>query len=451
MSLHSYTVLTAVTIAVIAATVGAIPLPPTANGGPPMGSIGMPGPVIPTAHLMPQGVAPGVITFADNVLNTDRVDVILDKETDEHVLDYLGREVHPLHDDQLKVHSEDYSEDIDVELAEELGQDRLHHSELSPFSEEEVDIDFDVEKAKRPPHWHVEGELDVEKTEERSPYLAFDAHVEQGLHSESDLHVVPAPNSAPEFDPQTLALSVKTSAQGLATGGCKLRLVDVENPSTECRQDTNHGILSASATRQAARTPASLPRSPTSSLNRRQPTESQLRLQALVATRPLDLSEFKSMLNMFYDDANLVLRYSKYGITISKLSEENPYVIPYARVYIATQTAQRMFEMMLTVTDINWVNDLNSSGGDLKKARATKFGQAMMKRNLEHAEAQKLFNQAFDLLVTQYAIHRGTEESYKEAIKKIFLQVLDEECEKLKPESASSPSGSQGAGRSAPQ
>ncbi|KAJ3828440.1 hypothetical protein F5880DRAFT_915353 [Lentinula raphanica] len=202
MSLHSYTVLTAVTIAVGAATVGAIPLPPTASGGPPMGLVGMPGPVMPTAHLMPQGAAPGVIKFADNVFDTDRVDVILDKQTDEHVLDYLGREVHPLHDDQLKVHSEDYSEDIDVELAEELGQDRLHHSELSPFSEEEVDIDFDVEKAKRPPHWHVEGELDVEKTEERSPYLAFDAHVEQGLHSESDLHVVPAPNPAPEFNSQ---------------------------------------------------------------------------------------------------------------------------------------------------------------------------------------------------------------------------------------------------------
>ncbi|KAJ3838228.1 hypothetical protein F5878DRAFT_642140, partial [Lentinula raphanica] len=180
MSLHSYTVLTAVTIAVIAATVGAIPLPPTANGGPPMGSIGMPGPVIPTAHLTPQGAAPGVVTFADNVLNTDRVDVILDKETDEHVLDYLGREVHPLHDDQLKVHSEDYSKGIDVELAEELGQDRLHHPELLPVSNEEVDIDFDVELAKRPPHWHVEGKPDVEKAEERSPYLAFDAHVEQG-------------------------------------------------------------------------------------------------------------------------------------------------------------------------------------------------------------------------------------------------------------------------------
>ncbi|KAJ3831576.1 hypothetical protein F5878DRAFT_667414 [Lentinula raphanica] len=367
----------------------------------------------------------------------------------QHVLDHFGGEDHPLHDDQLEVHSEHYSKDIDV--AEELGRDRLHHPELLTVSDEEVDIDFDVELAKRPPHWHVEGELDVEKTEERSSHLAFDAHVEQGSHSESDLHVVPALLSPPEFDPQTLALSVKSSTQGLATGGCKLRLVDVENPSTECRQDANHGILSASATRQAARTPASLPRSPTSSLNRRQPTESQLRLQALVATRPLDLSEFKSMLNMFYDDANLVLRYSKYGETISELSEENPYVIPYARVYIATQIAQRMFEMMLTVTDINWVNDLNSSGGDLKKARATKFGEAMMKRNLEHAEAQKLFNRAFDLLVTQYATPHGTKESYKEAIKKIFPQVLEEECEKLKPESASSPSGSQGAGHSAPQ
>ncbi|KAJ3721796.1 hypothetical protein C8R42DRAFT_61270 [Lentinula raphanica] len=203
MSLHSYTVLTAVTIAVGAATVGAIPLPPTASGGPPMGLVGMPGPVMPTAHLMPQGAAPGVIKFADNVFDTDRVDVILDKQTDEHVLDYLGGEDHPLHDDQLEVQLEHYGKDIDVDLAEELEQNRLHHPELLPVSDEEVDIDFDVEKAKRhAPHWHAEGELDVEKTEERSSHLAFDAHVEQGSHSESDLHVVPALLSPPEFDPQ---------------------------------------------------------------------------------------------------------------------------------------------------------------------------------------------------------------------------------------------------------
>ncbi|KAJ3772408.1 hypothetical protein FB446DRAFT_50961 [Lentinula raphanica] len=440
MSLHSYTVLTAVTIAVGAATVGAIPLPPTASGGPPMGLVGMPGPVMPTAHLMPQGAAPGIITFADNVFDTDQVDVILDKQTDEHVLDCLGREDHPLHDDQLEVQLEHYGKDIDVDLAEELGQDRLHHPELLPVSDEEVDIDFDVELAKRPPHWHIEEELDVEKSEERSPYLAFDTHVEQGLHSESDLHVVPAPNSAPEFDSQTLALSVKTSAQG----GREDQLhIDV------CQQDANDEIISASAaTQQSSR---SRPRSLTSSLNRRADSDAQLRQKA---TLIFD----KYMVQSYHDRMTLTLMEihfdwhkfihssaGKYFLNIV-IDQGNPYVLPYAKAYISTEYARYQWKSITRGVE-RWDLEIENSGGLMKLADMTKLGEKVKDTKLGDAMAQEEVAELFKRLVDRHQeydtehedVHDSEpSEKYKDLVEEIFKELLQENFNKLKPESRDS-------------
>ncbi|KAJ3828438.1 hypothetical protein F5880DRAFT_915218 [Lentinula raphanica] len=438
MSLHSYTVLTAITIAVGAATVGAIPLPPTASGGPPMGLIGMRGPVIPTAHLTPQGAAPGVVTFADNVFDTDRVDVILDKQTDEHVLDHLGGEDHPLYDDQLEVQMEHYGKDIDVELAEEHGQDRLDHPELLPVSDEEVDIDFDVELAKRPPHWHIEEELDVEKSEERSPYLAFDTHVEQGLHSESDLHVVPAPNSAPEFDSQTLALSVKTSAQG----GREDQLhIDV------CQQDANDEIISASAATQQS--PRSRPRSLTSSLNRRADSDAQLRQEAPVIfdkymIQPYDRMTFtaKHLMEIRFDWHKFIRSSAgKYFLNIV-IDQGNPYVLPYAKAYISTEYARYQWKSITQGVE-RWDLEIEKSGGLMKLADMTTLGKKVKHTELGDAMAQEEVAELFKRLVDRHqeydAEHEDVHDSepsekYKDLVEEIFKELLQKNFDKLKPD-----------------
>ncbi|KAJ3746863.1 hypothetical protein DFH05DRAFT_1487053 [Lentinula detonsa] len=144
---YSHTVLTAVIAIGAASTVGAAPVPPSANS---MGVVGIPGPALPV-HYVEKNVAP----LPTRELDARELDIILEEEPHKHSHHHhhhhhhhFGGKHHHHDDEELEVHFEEDDphyhhgeEEIEVEVKEEHRHPHFHHH----GEEEDFEVDFKEE------------------------------------------------------------------------------------------------------------------------------------------------------------------------------------------------------------------------------------------------------------------------------------------------------------------
>ncbi|KAJ3713962.1 hypothetical protein DFJ43DRAFT_1104634 [Lentinula guzmanii] len=155
---YSHTVLTAVIAVGAASTVGAAPLPPSAN---PMGVVGVPGSGLPNDYVL-KNVAP----LPTRELDARELDIILEEKPHKHSHHHhhhhhhFGGKHHHHDDEELEVHFEEDNshyhhgeEEVEVEFKEEHRDPHFHH-----HGEEEEDFEVEFKEEHRDPHFHHHGE-----------------------------------------------------------------------------------------------------------------------------------------------------------------------------------------------------------------------------------------------------------------------------------------------------
>ncbi|KAJ3783970.1 hypothetical protein GGU10DRAFT_359400 [Lentinula aff. detonsa] len=159
---YSHTVLTAVIAIGAASTVGAAPVPPSANS---MGVVGIPGPALPV-HYVEKNVAP----LPTRELDARELDIILEEEPHKHSHHHhhhhhhhFGGKHHHHDDEELEVHFEEDNphyhhgeEEIEVEFKEEQRHPHFRH-----HGEEEEDFEVDFKEEHGHQHHHSEEEQHV--------------------------------------------------------------------------------------------------------------------------------------------------------------------------------------------------------------------------------------------------------------------------------------------------